>query len=255
MTTARTTETRNLYQKLAAISGELGAITKDSQAPQEMGGFRFMSHAALMGHLREKLAEQQVAILESLELVSDDVVTMKTQQGERTNRRIVVKLTAEFVNAEKPDDRHSVTWFGEGIDRSDKALQKAGTSAEKYMLSKTFKVSDKDDPDSDSSGEITTPRERPKAKPVPPLGNGQTQAKPAESGELDPDEKVCPKCGMAGTLRRKKDDEERAFCAAGMGGCGKSFAASEVVTRAEFHGLNVEEPAGEVIPLPLGDGK
>lgn len=148
--------TKGLYQKVAAITGELGKIAKDSKAPAEMGGFAFMSHGALMGHLRDRLAAHQVAIMESLELITDEVVMLKAKDGERAHRRVVVKLTAEFVNGENPDERYTTTWFGEALDTRDKAIQKAGTSAEKALLSKQFKVSDKDDPDGTTvEGEAT----------------------------------------------------------------------------------------------------
>lgn len=172
MSPTTATAPRNLFQKLAVISGELGAITKDSQAPQAMGGFKFMSHGALMGHLREKLAQHQVVILENLDLVSDEVVMMKTSEGERANRRIVVRLTAEFVNGESPDERYTASWYGEGLDTRDKALQKAGTSAEKYLLSKTFKVSDKDDPDAEAADEVAASSVRSAPPPTGARGSG-----------------------------------------------------------------------------------
>lgn len=148
--------TKGLYQKVAAITGELGKIAKDSKAPAEMGGFSFMSHGALMGHLRDRLAAHQVAIMESLDLITDEVVMLKAKDGERAHRRVVVKLTAEFINGENPDERYTTTWYGEALDTRDKAIQKAGTSAEKALLAKQFKVSDKDDPDGGTvDGEAT----------------------------------------------------------------------------------------------------
>lgn len=164
------TATMNLWQKLAEVSGKLGAIAKDGEAPAVMGGFKFISHGAVMGHLRQQLAERQVAILESLDIVSDESVTMVTAKGERSARRIVVKLLVEFVNGENPEERHQVTWFGEGLDTTDKALQKAATSAQKYVLMKTFLVSDKDDPDgAEPAGEMTGngSHARPAAPPGP----------------------------------------------------------------------------------------
>lgn len=191
-----TSSPRNLWQKLAEVSGKLGAIAKDGEAPAAMGGFKFISHGAVMGHLRQQLAERHVAVLESLELISDESVTMHTKNGERQGRRVVVKLTCEFVNGENPEERHSVSWFGEGLDLTDKALQKAATSAQKYVLMKTFLVSDKDDPDgAEAPGEMT--------------GSGHARAAappPARSApEVPTGEEVAALIRLAGVLPRPID--------------------------------------------------
>src|SRR5262245_57857627 len=95
-----------LYSKLARISGELGAIQKDGRAPESMGGFSCISHGAVMAHLRGELSKAQVAVLESLDVISDEPFVMHTHKGDKDARRIVVKLTVTFVNGESPEERH-----------------------------------------------------------------------------------------------------------------------------------------------------
>lgn len=222
----------NLYQKLAAISGELGAISKDARAPEVMGGYAFTSHAALMGHLRQRLADRNVLVFESLFVVADEAVTIVTRSGERPARRVRVRLVVDFVDGDDPEQRQSVEWPGEALDTGDKATQKAGTSAEKYLLMKTFKVSDRDDPDAADTGELsgqggqeqrssasgfTTPRA---AREQPP--QGRTPA-PESKPPI-----VCPKCGTTGSVIKRSSDGQ-ILCVLSKNGCGAFLTEAELV--------------------------
>ena len=246
----------NLFQKLALISGDLGAIEKDSEAPTEMGGFRFMSHAALLGHLRNRLAHHRVVVMESMAIVTDEVVMLGRPGNEKPNRRVVVNLTATFINADRPDERYTVEFPGEALDTRDKGLGKAGTAAEKAMLSKQFKVGDKDEPDGAVADELASgaagagapaasgqqQRQHPTPQPVPARAAAAPttrMAQPAPAGangrepdELDPEQPVCPCCGKPDGLR--KTAENQGICMEGLKGCGAVFALASVVRRAKF---------------------
>lgn len=146
------TEKLNLYQKISEITASLGVIQKDSSAPAAMGGYRFISHAMMLGHLRHELTARNVVIIPSgEELLRADVTEKKVEDSKGVrisyNYRTIVKFNFTVVDGDNPQDFFNAYWLGEGMDTSDKGVQKAGTSAEKYFLMKLFKIGDKDDPD------------------------------------------------------------------------------------------------------------
>ena len=170
----------NLFQKLAAISADLGAIQKDGtyDGGQRGGSYKFISHAALMGHLRNELARHNVVIIpEVIEATTEGREKHSTYNGQERvsfERRVTVRMLFTVVDGDDPESKFTAQWSGEGIDAGDKGTQKAGTSAEKYFLFKLFKVSDKDDPDAEnpdtSNGVTATPPVKPKPKDAPVAG-------------------------------------------------------------------------------------
>ena len=146
----------NLYEKIIAITDSLGVIQKDSQAPQAMGGFKFLSHAMVLAHLRTELVKHKVLIIPAgNELVKSETYHYKNAKGEdKQTIHTLIRFVFEVIDAEEPGTSFKAAWYGEGHDNSDKGVQKAGTSAEKYFLMKLFKIGDKDDPDgADNQGQ------------------------------------------------------------------------------------------------------
>lgn len=196
------TETLNLYQKLAAISGGLGAIEKDGNydGGQRGGSYKFISHSQLMGHLRNELARHNVVIVaevrESRTELREKHTEYNGQSRVSVERRVVVTMQFTVTDGDSPESSFTARWFGEGIDNGDKATQKAATSGEKYFLMKLFKVSDKDDPDAEREevearqAPATTTQRGPAAgngrPPVPGGGELQT-ALMARIAEVYPD--------------------------------------------------------------------
>jgi len=182
MTTAATL---NLYQKLAAISGGLGALKKDGKAPDIMGGYAFLSHGSLMGHLRNELAAHGVVIIPAITHVESHVVLVGEKQ--KPTNHVTVKMAFTVFNADDPQERIHTDWAGEGMDASDKGTQKAATSAEKYFLMKLFKVSDQDDPDG-SEAEPVAANPAWVARPAPVQSSAPITTNP-------PPAHACPECG------------------------------------------------------------
>ena len=143
----------NLYQKISEITASLGVIQKDSTAPTTMGGYKFLSHAMMLAHLRTELTSRNVVIIPSGEELLRREVTEKKTTDSNGKEKIsfnfftVIKFNFTVIDGDNPSDFFNAYWIGEGMDSSDKGVQKAGTSAEKYFLMKLFKVGDKDDPD------------------------------------------------------------------------------------------------------------
>lgn len=148
-------ETLNLWQKLAVITGDIGAIEKDGSysGGQAGGSYKFISQAQLVAKLRHELKKHRVVIEPSMVSATTETITRVTEyngrQVEKVSRRIVCEMEFRVVNGDDPTQHFTARWFGEAIDSGDKGTQKAATSAEKYFLMKLFKVSDQDDPDAE----------------------------------------------------------------------------------------------------------
>lgn len=134
----------NLYQKLAKITGEVGVINKDGNNEQQK--FKFIEYAAVAGRLRDLFAKYGVVIVPRM--------AQQAKQKRELNGKaesVLIDFTYTVINADKPDDKFTVTWTGQAIDYGDKATNKAATSALKYYLMRQFNISEKgDDPDADS---------------------------------------------------------------------------------------------------------
>lgn len=145
-----TTEKPNLYQKLLAITEEIGKIDKTGRNTKQ--DYTFIEQAQVVAEVRVQLAKHGVMIIPetvSRTLERHDVTRSNGKAG--VDVHVNVKSRYTIVNADKPDERMVCEWdAGEAIDSGDKATNKATTASHKYFLMKLFNISDKDDPDADS---------------------------------------------------------------------------------------------------------
>lgn len=139
-------ETKNLYQKLLAITEEIGKITKTGRNTTQ--GYNFIEQAQVVAEVRVQLAKHGVMIIPE---TTDRRMTTFTNAKGTTMIHANVTSRYTLVNADNPEDRMICDWdAGEALDTSDKATNKATTASHKYFLMKLFNISDKDDPDSES---------------------------------------------------------------------------------------------------------
>lgn len=138
----------NLYQKLAAITGKIGAIKKDGRSGGYGDNYTFIEYGAIAARIRELFAEYGVVIIPYMKAGSRS--NIKSSKG-KDGVHAVVPFVFVVRNADKPEEKFSVTWFGEAIDYGDKAINKAATAALKYYLMRQFNISEKgDDPDAET---------------------------------------------------------------------------------------------------------
>jgi len=116
----------NLYQKITQIIDAIGIIEKDSKAPDAMGGYKFTSHGAVIGHLRRELTSRNVVILPSgdellrFEVTEKRVPTM--QNGQVVSEKVsysyhsVVKYNFRVLDGDNPSESFDGNWIGEGMD-------------------------------------------------------------------------------------------------------------------------------------------
>lgn len=140
------TANMNLYQKLAAITGEIGAIKKGGKNTEQH--YDFIEYAAVAATLRTLFSQYHVMCIPTMGERSEQEI--KSSNG-KIGYHVLIKFTFKFVNSDKPDETESIEWVGEAIDYGDKATNKAATAALKYCLMRTFNVSEKSDEDADSA--------------------------------------------------------------------------------------------------------
>lgn len=160
----------NLYQKLAAITGEVGVIAKDGNNKEQK--YAFIEYEAIAGKLRTLFAHYGIVIVPQIS--SQERIEITSKYGSK-GYHTLAKLTFEVVNADKPDDRFTVSWESEAADFGDKATNKAVTAALKYYLMRQFNISSKGDEDADSvspeiknEGNAQQPAPTPERAPVEP---------------------------------------------------------------------------------------
>lgn len=139
----------NLFQKLAAITGEVGIIKKDGTNTEQH--YSFIEYAAVAGRLRDLFADYGIVIVPYMAKASNQTRTEFSSRNGAKGTAVLIDFTFVVYNADKPEEKISVTWVGEAADYGDKATNKAATAALKYYLMRQFNISEKgEDPDAES---------------------------------------------------------------------------------------------------------
>lgn len=130
----------NIYQKIAAITGEIGLVEKGGQNKEQK--YAFIEYAAVAGKLRSLFAKFGVVVVPNMGEATEREITNKWGG---TGIHLKLAFTYDVINADKPDDRFTVSWLGEAADYGDKVYNKAATAALKYYLMRQFNISEKGD--------------------------------------------------------------------------------------------------------------
>jgi hypothetical protein len=147
-----------VYERLLAVQRGVDKFTKRRVGAVK---YAFVGSDQVLGRVRVLMNEQRLLCIP--EVTAARFHPEAAHSGK--SHLIELDLRFEWIAADHPESRHSVTFYGIGVDTGEQAVGKALTYAEKYLMLKTFHVAtDGDDPD-----EIAN---RPQG------GNGQTQASP-----------------------------------------------------------------------------
>ena len=167
-------ETKNIFQRMSAITAELRTVAKNLTVPT--GGknsYKAVSERDILDAVKPLEEKHGVysypvarTVLESNLLESENSYGGQTKKVTTFMTRI--ETVYRFVNIDDPEDYVQTTTFAEGIDSQDKGSGKAMTYADKYALMKAYKISTGDDPDQDASEEkhFTQATPKPQAKPA-----------------------------------------------------------------------------------------
>ncbi len=151
-------EGRPLARKMATVLSEVHRVPKNGR--NDFHGYDYVYESDLVDHIRDKLAEQGVAIFPSVR--EHSVAELEDGRG-RTQYLTTVTLDVSLVDGES-GDQMTTTWVGQGLDSGDKGYYKAYTGAIKYFLLKTFLISTGDDPETE---DVEPPASAPRRKPRP----------------------------------------------------------------------------------------
>jgi len=143
-------EVKNLYQRIAGIMADLGAVGKGGQTNY---GERYKYHRIddIDDKLREALITNGVvATVSSIDNRVLEHFEETDRQGKpRTTWYAECTLQIELVNVDKPDERLIIHGWGQGIDYSDKATGKAISYAAKAAYLSAFHLRGQPDSEQD----------------------------------------------------------------------------------------------------------
>lgn len=135
----------NLYQKLLAVQKATDYLQKDGTSDPRHGAYPYVTSARVLQHIRRAMDEQGLLLM--MQIIDGQCFPHSVYDGK--HHLTVLKLEFTWVNADNPEERETLRWYGQGIDSGEKGVGKALTYAEKYFLLKFFHVptGEADDPD------------------------------------------------------------------------------------------------------------
>lgn len=136
-----------VYEKIAAVQGDLAhtGIGKDSE--NTFDRYKFRGIDAVYNALAPLLAKHGLCILPRI--IERDCQERTSRKGEPM---FYVTVTAEFDFVASEDGSvHTIRTYGEAMDRSDKATNKAMSAAYKYAAFMAFAIPTEGDNDADAS--------------------------------------------------------------------------------------------------------
>jgi ERF superfamily len=148
-------ESKNLAQRLLAITEDIGTVEKGGKAPSEMGGFAYVKADDVATAVRKQLVRHGVLATWTVAEQTTEQVTFNTKSGPRSNFFVQAHLDVTFTNVDAPEESMTVRTMGHGIDSSDKAPGKAVTYALKTLYIGLFHLRGQVDNESEDVGEAT----------------------------------------------------------------------------------------------------
>ncbi len=199
-----------LPMKMVKIMAAVGNVAKGGTNSQQ--NYKFIQSDDVVDAIRTEMIKNNVALFARALSYEQSA---GTSSSNKVNWHAVVQFEFTLIDADSGETM-SGTWYGESIDSSDKSFSKAGTSALKYWLLKTFMIS-AGEPDADK--ESPQFERQPRTAQQQLRGNGQQErrigAKTDEKGSnssavpenpiTSPDSKEW--VATAVTVRKDKNDK------------------------------------------------
>lgn len=150
----QTSEPKGIYQAMAAIAAEIGAIGKDKRCTQG-ASFAYRGIDDVYNALNPIMAKHGVFVLPIAGERSTE--TRQTRNG-ATMEIVVMRMTYEFCHADGSSVK-AVT-VGQAMDSGDKATNKAMAIAHKYAILQAFCIPTEDMEDPDAVAEQLAPKQQ-----------------------------------------------------------------------------------------------
>lgn len=154
-------ETKNIFQRMSAISSELATVAKNLEVGAGKNQYKAVGEADVLRAVKpleekygvysypyaRKIVESGTIENETIDYTTKEKI-IKKQLFER------IETVYRFVNIENPTDYIDITTYGDGVDAQDKSVGKAMTYGDKYALLKAYKIVTGDDTDQNPSGDL-----------------------------------------------------------------------------------------------------
>jgi hypothetical protein len=142
-----TTKPENVYAKIAAVQGDLAHTGIGKESENTFDRYKFRGIDAVYNALAPLLAKHRLCILPRI--IERDCQERVSRKGEPM---FYITVTAEFDFVSADDGSvHVVRTYGEAMDRSDKATNKAMSAAYKYAAFMAFAIPTEGDNDADAA--------------------------------------------------------------------------------------------------------
>jgi len=159
-----------VYQAINAVQAELAkvGITK-SRTNQQGASYKFRGIDDVFNTVSPLMAEHGLCILPRV--LTRECVERQTKAGGAIFY-VTVEVEFDFVSAED-GSKHTVKTFGEAMDTSDKATNKAMSAAYKYAALQAFAIPTEGDNDADLHTHEVAPKAKPATVQKTPLSENQ----------------------------------------------------------------------------------
>ncbi len=142
----------NIFEKLSAITTEMSSVAKNLEVGIGKSAYKATGEADVLRAVKELEAKYKIYSYPSgRQVIKDDILqTEKEYNGQITRGFQIfmrIKTDYTFVNIENPDEKITITSYGDGADAQDNAPGKAMTYGDKYALMKAYKIITGDGPD------------------------------------------------------------------------------------------------------------
>jgi hypothetical protein len=128
-----TTKSGEIYAALAAVMGDVGAVGKTKQNPQQ--GYKFRGIDDVMAHVQGVLAKHKVICIPFVVSVEREMVATKSG-GTMASVRAIIDHTFFAKDGSSVVART----IGEAMDSGDKASNKSMSAALKYALTEALMI-------------------------------------------------------------------------------------------------------------------
>lgn len=180
-----------VYQAISGVQMALAKLGIEKVQENKFDKYKFRGIDDIYNALSPLLAKNKLCILPRV--INRTVEERKSQKG---GALFYVTVEAEFDFVAASDgSKHTVKIFGEAMDRSDKATNKAMSSAYKYACFQTFCIPTEGDNDADftthnvkEKSEESVTAEQPKPKPGQ-KPQAKKEEKPKQESKVAPEPK------------------------------------------------------------------
>ena len=148
-------EEMNIYEKMSAITNELGVVAKNLNVDMGNGkNYKAVQEKDVLDAVKPIEEKYRVySYPKERKIIDSEILEKETKYGKTKNMYLRIETIYEFVNLDKPEEKITMVSYADGIDSGDKATGKAMTYSDKYSLLKAYKIATGDDPDKDASPE------------------------------------------------------------------------------------------------------